>query len=74
MKKGKHVEIDTRVILFTTLFCKRLNMSLIEADKDHTLWVQLSYYAWLEADDNDNLKGYDNIIKSMDVFIDGCFV
>jgi hypothetical protein len=74
MKKVKHVEIDTRVIVFTTLFCKRLNMSLIEADKDHTLWVQLSYYEWLETDNNDTLKGYDNINASMNKFIDGCFV
>ena len=63
---------DTRVVMFTVIFCKNLNMPSVQVDKETLIWIQKSYLRWVSK--NDHITGYSEIEQSMSEHIKNCFV
>lgn len=63
---------DTRVVMFTVIFCKNLNMPSVQVDKETLTWIQKSYLRWVSK--NDHITGYSEIEQSMSEHIKNCFV
>ena len=63
---------DTRVVMFTVLFCKNLNMLNVEVDKETLMWIQKAYLRW--ASKNNDVSGYKELEESMSEHIKNCFI
>lgn len=66
---------DTRLILFTRIYSKHLEENneydKLQLIKSNINFFSLAYSEWLFK--NENMIGYDNIIKSMEDFISNIF-
>lgn len=63
---------DTRVVMFTVIFCRNLNMLSVQVDKETLVWIQKSYLRWVSK--NDHVTGYAELEQSMSEHIKTCFM
>ena len=62
---------DTKLVMFTLIFCKNLNMTSVEVDKETCSWIGKNYLKWLSK--NEGIVGYENCEESMINFTESCF-
>lgn len=63
--------MDSRIILFTSIWCSYLEMRNTNIDKTFCEDIRKLYNKWLDV--NHDIEGFDEVHLSMQIYIDTLF-